>query len=186
MHRLVLASASPRRHALLREHSYEFAAHPVEVDEVMAEFLTVGELVLLNAVKKARAASRFHPSAIVLAADTLVSLDGRTMGKPADYEQAREMLGALSGKVHQVFTGLALTRKADGKNEFGVEVTNVEFRPLTPEAIDEYLRVVDPLDKAGAYAAQEFGEQVIANVDGSWTNVVGLPMERLKGMLAKF
>lgn len=186
MYRLILASASPRRQALLREHGYEFTPHPVDVDEVVEEFLTVGELVLLNAVKKSRAASRFHPSAVVLGADTLVSLEGQALGKPGSMEEARQMLRKLSGHVHQVFTGLSMTRKSDGKSEFAVETTNVRFRPLSDAEIDQYLRLINPLDKAGAYAAQDYGDHVIENVEGSWTNVVGLPMERLKLMLERF
>ncbi|CEF49446.1 unnamed protein product [uncultured bacterium] len=184
--RIVLASASPRRQALLREHGYEFSQHPVDVEEAVVDFLSVAELALLNAVRKSRAAARFHPSAVVVGADTLVSLNGHGMGKPSDLDEARRMLSALSGKVHQVYTGISLTCRSEARSEVAIEVTDVQFRELSAAEIDDYLQLINPLDKAGGYAAQEHGDRIIAKVEGSWTNVVGLPMKRFRQLLLRF
>lgn len=182
---LVLASTSPRRRDLLTAHGYEFVAAPASVVESEAPWLVARELVLLNAARKSAARRRWRPRTVVLGADTLVSLDGQTLGKPRDLAHAAEMLVRLAGQTHRVYTGLCLDHADSGRVVSFVEETRVTFLPLTTDEIAAYHRLIDPLDKAGAYAAQEHGEKIIAAVDGSWSNVMGLPMERLAEVLAR-
>lgn len=185
--RLLLASASPRRRDLLQAAGYRFEVCPAPVNESAASFLTAVECVRLNARLKARAGlppSPGCPPTLVLAADTLVNLGSEALGKPRDMVEAFGMLSRLSGRTHEVFTGVCLW-PTDGSRivEF-VERTAVTFRALDAPAIRAYLARINPLDKAGAYAAQEHGRDIIAAVDGSWTNVLGLPMETLGKLLA--
>lgn len=182
---LVLASASPRRRRLLAEYGYPALIAPTQVEESTDERLSVRELVLLNAQLKSAAQWARHPRAIVLGTDTLVCLDGHALGKPADLHEAAAMLGRLAGRWHEVYSGVCLACPAHGQEVCFVEETRVRFHPLTQDGIAGYLRLIDPLDKAGGYAAQEHGERIIASFEGSWTNVLGLPMERLATVLAE-
>ncbi|MBV9656580.1 MAG: septum formation protein Maf [Verrucomicrobia bacterium] len=190
---LYLASASPRRRDLLGAAGFRFASLAVVVAESHALFLTVPELVLLNARRKGRAALAAHArdlpaDAVIVTADTLVALDGEALGKPRDHDEASGMLQRLAGRTHQVYTGVAFTRPSVGshaQNAAFIERTDVTFRPLDARAIRAYLARIDPLDKAGAYAAQEHGSDIIAATAGSWTNVLGLPMETLTAALAR-
>ncbi len=181
---LVLASASPRRRQLLRESGYTALVIPAQVEESTDERLTVRELVLLNAQLKSAALWSRYPRAVVLGTDTLVCLDGRALGKPANLDAAATMVGSLAGRWHEVYSGVCAALPASGRVVCFVERTRVRFLPLTPEDIAAYLRLIDPLDKAGGYAAQEHGERIIASYEGSWTNVLGLPMERVSEVLA--
>ena len=133
----------------------------------------------------ARARRGWRAGAVILGVDTLVSLDGRTLGKPRDRSDAADMVSRLAGRTHQVYTGVCLDEADTGRRVSFVEETRVTFLPLTAQDIADYHRLIDPLDKAGAYAAQEHGEKIIAAVDGSWSNVIGLPMERLGEVLAR-
>lgn len=183
--RLVLASASPRRRDLLAKAGYDATVAPTAVDESAARWLSVRELVLLNAVRKSVAGGSRNPDAVVLGVDTLVSLDGEALGKPRDRTEAAAMVARLGGRTHQVFTGVALREPARGRTVSFVEETRVTFLPLDAGQITAYHALIDPLDKAGGYAAQEHGERIIARVDGSWTNVLGLPIERFGAVLAR-
>jgi septum formation protein len=182
---LVLASASPRRKRLLIECGYEVEVLPAAVEESTAEWLSVRELVLLNASMKSAALWATRPRAVVLGVDTLVSLDGEALGKPRDLATAAATLARLAGRSHQVYSGVCAALPASGRTVQFVEETTVTFRPLSRSDIAEYLELIDPLDKAGAYAAQEHGDRIIASTQGSWTNVLGLPMERLELELAE-
>ena len=183
---LVLASTSPRRRDLLAAYGYPAKVAPAAVDESEAAWLSVRELTLLNAVRKSRAGRGPFPArAVVLGVDTLVALDGRAFGKPRDRAEAAAMVARLSGRTHQVFTGVALYEPDQGRGTSFVEETRVTFLPLDAGQITAYHALINPLDKAGAYAAQEHGERIIARVEGSWTNVMGLPMERLGEVLAR-
>ena len=179
MNRLILASASPRRRFLLAEYGYDTEVRPTEIEESAAGWLTVPELVLLNARRKGAVFWRARNDAVILGVDTLVSLDGEALGKPADLRAAMAMLTRLSGRTHQVYSGVCLACPAQARLISFVEKTEVNFLPLDAGQIASYLSLIDPLDKAGGYAAQEYGEKIIASVDGSWTNVLGLPMETL-------
>jgi septum formation protein len=183
---LILASSSPRRRDLLEEAGYTFAVVPAEVEELADARLGAEELVRRNAVLKAQEVAVRHPETLVLGSDTLVALDGEPFGKPGDLEEAFAMLTRLVGRTHSVLTGVCLVHLAEGRELLFVEETRVTFRPLGPEQIRHYLGLINPLDKAGSYAAQEHGEFIIERTEGSWTNVVGLPMERLAQALAEF
>ena len=179
MPRLILASASPRRRQLLAEHGYDFTVVPADVEEIAPAHFTPREVVLWNARLKAQAIARQHPGEIVLGVDTLVAFGNRIFGKPRDLDEAFAMVSALNGQTHEVFSGVCLTRVADQKEHTFAEVTRVHFHQLTPAQLRTYLARIGPLDKAGAYAAQEDRGELIAQVEGSFTNVIGLPMEAL-------
>jgi septum formation protein len=176
LHPLVLASGSPRRRKLLEEAGVSFTVVAPEVDEFWPDSDPVQAVEL--AMSKARAVARSRLTGeLVLAADTIVRLRGRVMGKPRDAAEARAMLTALSGAEHTVTTGVAAMLAPDG-DPLTVRVdSRVRLRRLTPEEIDDYVATGSPLDKAGAYAVQDERWNLVEHVDGSVTNVIGLPME---------
>lgn len=180
---LILASASPRRAELLRQLKLEFEVVPSSAKEVFDDHLSPLELCQLNAHRKARAVAKKIPDALVLGADTLVFLSHKIFGKPSDKDQARDMLMQLQGKTHQVVTGVSLIHLRSYSERIFAVSTDVLFRPLTPQQIDEYLAKINPLDKAGAYAIQENGELVVSEISGSFSNVVGLPIEKVQSEL---
>ena len=180
---LILASASPRRVELLRQLSLDFKVVPGNVPEIHHDQLTAGEASQINAYRKARAVAKKFPDALVLAADTLVYLDAALFGKPATLEEAYQMLERLQGRTHQVVTGICLLHLRKHRQAVFAESTAVTFRPLDGVQIRRYLNRVDPLDKAGAYAIQEEGDLIVEKIAGSYTNVVGLPVERLTAVL---
>ena len=183
---LILASASPRRRALLREHGYTFSIEPADVAESAPGHLTPGEIVLGNARAKALAVARKHPEALVLGVDTEVVFEGEVFGKPADMDSAFAMVKRLTGRAHEVHTGVWLRHAATRWERGFVEISRVHFRRLTDAQIRAYHARVGPLDKAGAYAAQDDGGELIERVEGSFTNVIGLPMEALAAALTEF
>jgi len=183
---LILASASPRRRDLLREHGYEFRVVPADVLEIAPSHLTAGELTLRNARAKACAVAGAHPEGIVLGVDTVVAFAGEIFGKPADMDAAFAMAKRLNGCAHEVYSGVWIRHAAARRERGFVEITRVHFRRLTEAQIHAYLARIGPLDKAGAYAAQDDRGECIARVEGSFTNVVGLPMEALAEALKEF
>ena len=180
---IILASNSPRRAELLRQSAIEFQMVPSDVPEIHHEQMTAREISQINAYRKARSVAKRHPDALVLAADTLVSLEAELFGKPATLEAAYEMLERLSGRTHEVVTGVCLLHLRSHRQRIASESTTVTFRPLDAVKIRRYLAKVNPLDKAGAYAIQEAGDEIIERVAGSYSNVVGLPMERVAAEL---
>ena len=184
MSRLILASGSPRRVQLLREARFEPEVLPAQVEELWCNFFTPSELTLFNAFQKAVAVAIKCPDAVVLGADTLVALGSEVFGKPRDFDEARRMLEKLVGKTHDVITGVALVHANVERIITRAVHTAVKFRPLSANEINAYLRIAEPLDKAGAYAAQASPELIIERIDGSFTNVVGLPMEVVHPLLA--
>jgi septum formation protein len=184
--RFILASGSPRRRELLVEAGYEFEVISAPVEEVAHEWLTIREVTIWNAARKAAAVSRNIPEAVVLAADTLVTIDGKILGKPRDLEHAVRILQRLSGRAHEVWTAVRINHAARDRAEGFHEMSRVHFRDLDEEAIHRYLAKIDPLDKAGAYAAQGHGAEIIDRIEGSYSNVVGLPMERTVPVLRAF
>jgi septum formation protein len=182
---LILASASPRRRELLAERGYHFTVVTMPVTETLPPHLTVREAVLLNARSKGAPVAALHPGACIVAADTLVSLEGRALGKPANLREARSMLKMLSGRTHQVFSGVWIEQRNTSSIAAFTEVSHVHFRPISPREIATYTEQVHVLDKAGAYAAQQDPIGLIQSIEGSRTNVIGLPMERLEPMLAQ-
>ena len=166
-HRLILASRSPQRKAILEQLGIQFDVVPADVDEDTDG--DPADVVLRNARRKARAV----PGEMVLGVDTEVYLDGRLFGKPADEREARGFLEQLSGRTHEVFSGLALIR--DGEETGGVARTEVTFRELGAGLIEWYLASGEWRDRAGGYAVQGRGAALIAGIDGDYWNVVGLP-----------
>ena len=181
---IVLASASPRRAALLEEIGMAFETVPGKVGETTADYLSPVELALLNARNKAQAVAVKYPNRLVLGADTVVCLGHKVFGKPASLAVAKSFLKQLQGRSHRVITGVCLTCRQRRRERLFAVDTTVRFRRLTPRQIAEYLQKVNPLDKAGAYAIQEHGEMIVEEISGSYTNVVGLPVERLQEELA--
>lgn len=180
---LILASASPRRADLLRELNLKFRVVVARVEEAASRQLTPRELCLINACRKARAVAEREPDALVLGADTTVCLGARNFGKPRDAAEAFRMLAALQARTHEVLTAVCLLHWRQRRQQVFVDATDVTFRPLTPGQIRAYLRKVHVLDKAGAYGIQEEGHLLVERISGSFSNVVGLPLERLKEAL---
>jgi septum formation protein len=183
---LILASTSPRRKSLLAERGYVFEVCTTEVDEVQDASMDPAQLVTVNARIKAMPVAVLHPACVVLGADTVVALGTKIFGKPTSMSEAVSMLGELNGREHSVFSGVCLVHHATGKESIFVERTSVRFRDLNPEQRLAYLRRINPLDKAGAYAAQDDQGELIGGYEGSFTNVIGLPMEPLGPCLAAF
>ena len=179
--RLVLASASPRRTELLKQAGLTFVVHPAEVDEGRLPGEPPAAFVERVALLKARTVSAEHPSATVLGADTAVVLGDEVFGKPRDEGDAARMLRALSGRSHAVMTGVALV--AAGWTLTRVETTTVWFSQLSPEDIAGYVSSGEPMDKAGAYAIQGLASRFIPRIEGSYTNVVGLPVAAVVEMM---
>lgn len=183
--KIVLASTSPRRKELMTELGIEF-----EVVEPLSDEISVDsdprKRVVENAEVKTRSVAGHYQNALIIGADTVVYIDGIFLGKPTSSEDARNMLGMLSGKTHRVFTGVAILDTGSDSLVSGVEETIVVFRKLTRKEIDDYVASGEPLDKAGAYGIQGAANVFVESIDGSWSNVVGLPFELLRGFLTKF
>ena len=183
---LILASASPRRNELLRELGLAFQVIPGDAEEIASRSMRPADVCQINAYRKARAVAKHYPDAVVLGADTLVSLGQNVFGKPADLNQAFYMLSMLQGQAHEVVTGVCLMHLREHRQRAFAVSTMVKFRPLRTSEIRHYFELVDPLDKAGAYAIQEQGEMIVEAVEGSLSNVIGLPLERLAEELANW
>ncbi len=179
MTRLILASASPRRAALLRQVGFSFEVVEPPLKEKHQEANSPADLVLQLSLKKAESVADTYRDYYVLAADTVVVLDDKILGKPADYKSARLMLENLSGRKHEVFTGVTLINKAAFKRECAVSVTGVWFKKIRIAHLEAYLCSSEPYDKAGAYGIQGKAGLFVSRIEGSYSNVVGLPLELL-------
>ena len=177
---------SPRRRQLLKKAGFEFEIISPPDDEVSHAWFTIRELTVWNATRKALRIAQARPDAVVLAADTLVTIDGRVLGKPVDIQDAVRILRLLSGRTHEVWTAVCIRHAARGTAHSFHEISRVHFRELSEQAIRGYLTKVNPLDKAGAYAAQGHGSEIIERIEGSYSNVVGLPMEETARALRAF
>ncbi|MAE32533.1 MAG: septum formation protein Maf [Verrucomicrobiales bacterium] len=177
---VILASSSPRRSELLTSMDIEFEVVPSHAEEIMEGCDFIPDLCETNAGAKAEPIAELHPECLVIAADTLVYLEDELFGKPTHVDDAARMLTRLQGRTHQVATGVSLIYHNDEINKAFSVITNVTFLPLGKGQIDEYLAEIDPLDKAGGYAIQQDKHKIIKRVSGSVSNVVGLPVERLK------
>lgn len=186
MNTLLLASSSPRRIELLAAAGFEFETLSPRAAERTDFDLTLRELTASNAVRKGMSVARTYPDNVVLAADTLVALDGEIIGKPSDLDDARKILRRLCGETHEVCSTVMICHRAARKSTMFHELSRVRFRRLSDRQIDDYLAKINPLDKAGAYAAQGSGAEIIVQIEGSFTNVVGLPMEKTIAALAAF
>lgn len=177
--RIILASRSPRRAALLRQIGLEFDCVASNVDETVDDALTPEEHVLKLSYQKARVVAGAIDDGIIIGADTVVALDGRTLGKPTDAAEAKQMLRTLSGREHKVYTGFTLIEKPSQKVISEFEVTSVKFRILEEDEIDKYIASGSPLDKAGAYGIQDdFGAVFVERICGCYYTVVGFPLTR--------
>jgi septum formation protein len=183
MTRLVLASASPRRRELLAAAGFDFDIDAAEVDETPTEGEHPSTYVVRIARLKAEAVASRHPDRPVLGADTAVVVGNQMFGKPLDAQDASRMLTALSARAHDVLTGVALAHRGQIYAEF--EQTTVWMAKLTPEEIAWYVATGEPMDKAGAYAVQGLASRFIPRIEGSYTNVVGLPIARVVQLLGR-
>lgn len=182
---VVLASASPRRRELLCLLFDEFRVVPSEFDESDVPLeLGSAEHVVHSSLMKARDVAAKHSESLVIAADTVVVVDGTILGKPIDAEDAARMLRLLGGRVHQVYTGVSVA--ANGIERSGFECTDVTFRELDDDIIARYIATGEPMDKAGAYAIQGKGSVLIKGISGCYFNVVGLPIYLLSRLLEEF
>lgn len=181
--RLVLASSSPRRKQLLEEIGLKFDIFPADIDEDIKKGESPEEHTLRLAEKKAKTAAKKVKDSWVIGADTIVFIDNRILGKPSDIHEAREMLLLLSGRYHKVATAFCFFNSATGDNIKRVAESMVKIKNLTNKEIEDYLKTGEPLGKAGAYAVQGIGGFMVEKIEGSYTNVVGLPMEEFQKVL---
>jgi len=177
-----LASASPRRRELLEGLGFRFGVRPAKIDESTRSGESARDYVLRLAVEKARWISAQSPEAIVLGADTAVVLDGEILGKPGGEAEAIRILRMLSGKSHTVLTAIAVCGPME---DAAVVSTRVQFRSLLDEEIDWYVKTQEPFDKAGGYAIQGIGSFLVQEIEGSFSNVVGLPLSETLQMLGR-
>jgi septum formation protein len=187
--KLILASASPRRAEILRNAGVEFAVQPAHVDETPLPGEAAAAYVQRLAAAKARAAAKSLDAsagrAVIVGADTVVVAGGQILGKPTDANDARRMLGLLSGRDHDVLTGLMFISIPDGVETAHLESTRVSLLPLSDEDIEDYLLTGEPFDKAGAYGIQGIGGRFISRIEGCYFNVMGLPISRVWRVLAR-
>lgn len=182
--KLILASASPRRAAILQNARIAFERRPAAIDETPLPGESPEACAIRLAEEKARQVARgVAGPAIVVGADTIVVLDGEVMGKPASEEEARGMLRRLSGRTHTVVTGVVALRLPDGAIRPAAETTAVTFAALSGREIDAYVSTGEPMDKAGAYGIQGYAGRFIPRIEGCYFNVVGLPLARLRTLL---
>ena len=188
---LILASGSPRRQELIRLLGLPVEVVPSNVDEDTPEDWTPRQIVEGLSLRKAlsvkeQLSGQSSADSIVVGSDTIVVLDREVMGKPRDAEDAMRMLGLLSGRTHEVYTGVTCVRESDGETVTSHRVTHVRMRALTAEQISRYVATGEPNDKAGAYGIQEIGSLLVESIDGCYFNVVGLPVSLLSEMLETY
>lgn len=183
--KIILASASPRRKELMALAGIPFEARPVDADETILCCTPPEGAVMMLATRKAQLAAEHFPDDLIIGADTIVAVGKHIYGKPDTSEEAFEMLSALSGKTHQVFTGVCIYTKSGHRNAFCTR-TDVTFFPLSEEEIRAYIATGEPMDKADAYGIQGKGALLVEKIDGDYYNVVGLPISRLVRELKSF
>lgn len=181
---MVLASSSPRRRELLKQIGVRFTTDVADIDETPKADESPADYVARLALEKARTVAARHNGDVVLGSDTTVVLHNRILGKPENNEDARQMLALLSGNSHQVMTAVALVRGSEEKTE--TVITDVRFCELSAEQIDEYIATGEPADKAGGYGIQGLGAVLVASINGSYSNVVGLPLTETAALLRQF
>jgi septum formation protein len=177
--KIILASTSPRRKELLEQIGLEFTIQPSDYEEDMTLSMTPSDLVVYLAKGKATPVAAKNPEAIVVGADTIVAFKDQVLGKPKSAEEAAQTLRLLSGQKNQIITGLCVTCTATGQTLTYTSVTDVYMRDITDQEIDNYVASGQPLDKAGSYAVQDHGGVFIDRVDGDYSAVVGVPLNKL-------
>jgi septum formation protein len=183
--RVVLASASPRRHELLGMIGIAHEVDPADIDESVRAGESDTDYALRVATEKGVAVAARHPDALVIAADTIVVVDGRIFGKPVDGADACRMLRVLSGRTHVVHTAVAVVRDAGRRVESEVESTRVTFRELDDSEVAAYVATGEPMDKAGAYGIQGYGATIVERVEGDYFTVMGLALRQLVSLLER-
>lgn len=186
MTKIILASSSPRRQELLRQLAIPFTVRAVPVDENIEGDMPPGLLVENLALRKARAVAGELEEGLVIGSDTVVVLDNRVLGKPRSRKEALQMLENLRGRVHEVYTGLALVDAGSGRSVTAHECTKVHFRKPARHELEAYVDSGEPMDKAGAYGIQGLGAVFVSGIKGCYYNVVGLPVAKLVEMLGEF
>ena len=174
---IILASASPRRSELMTLAGFRFDVICADIDEIVPEKALPQEVVMSLALQKAQAVAKDHRKSAVVGSDTVVALDGKILGKPRSESEAAEMLRSLSGRIHKVFTGVAIICGEKVTSFF--EETEVEFYPLTDQEILDYVATGEPMDKAGAYGIQGRGAVLVKRINGDYFNVMGLPISKV-------
>lgn len=186
-YKFILASASPRRKELLSIYVKDFKIMPADIDETVPENIALKDAPLYIAKEKAAAVfNKLNEDEIIITADTIVLLDNKIYGKPKDKLDAYNMIKTLSGRTHQVITGVCCYSKDKQINIEFSDVTNVSFTDIRDEVIEKYLENAEYIDKAGAYAVQGLASMFVEKIEGSYDNVVGLPMGRLARNLIKY
>ncbi len=186
-YKFILASASPRRKELLSIYVKDFKIMPADIDETVPDNIALEDAPLYTAKEKAAAVfNKLNEDEIIITADTIVMLDNKIYGKPKDKLDAYNMIKTLSGKTHQVITGVCCYNKDKQINIEFSDVTNVSFTDISDEIIEKYLENAEYIDKAGAYAVQGLASMFVEKIEGSYDNVVGLPMGRLARNLIKY
>lgn len=183
---IILASASPRRHELLKALGLNFVIDSADVEESVEGGLAPGQVVEALALKKARAVAQKYSKGLIIGADTIVVLDHGILGKPLDHQEALSMLMALQGREHKVYSGVAVIDAGSGRTLKGSEVTRVVFRAISQEEAERYAASEEPMGKAGSYAIQGRGAVFVKEIQGDYFNVVGLPLFLLAGLLKGF
>ena len=186
MKKIILASSSPRRKELLEKIGLKFEVEPGDCEEIVYTDLETHEMVRKLSREKAEAVARKHRSSVVIAADTVVLIDDKILGKPKSPTEAKKMLRALSGKSHVVITGFTIIDASERRILSKAVETKVYIRELNPEEIDAYVESGEPLDKAGAYGIQGLGAVIVEKIEGDYYNVVGLPLSSLAESLKEF
>jgi septum formation protein len=185
-YRIILASSSPRRRELLRNLGFAFDVIQPSADETVSENETPEDFALRVSAEKAWSVSgSLGEGAVVIGADTIVVVDGEMLGKPEDCEEASSMLRKLSGKEHHVYTAFSIVRPKDEILHSEIVDTSVRVKPLAASEIEGYIKTGEPMDKAGAYGIQGIGSFMVRGIEGSYSNVVGLPVEELLAALKK-
>lgn len=186
MERIVLASGSPRRREIMEKYNIDLIVEKSNVDENINRGETPEQVSMTLSLIKALDVSNRFPKDIVIGADTIVVVDGKILGKPKGKEDAYDMLNILSGRIHEVITGVALIKADMNIKIIDYEKTRVKFRKLTDDMIYRYIGTNEPFDKAGAYAIQGVGQILVENIDGCFFNVVGLPLTKIDKLLSKY
>ena len=182
--KLFLASKSPRRIELLKQIHPDFSVEPAKGDEIVPEGATPAETVMALAKAKAEEIAARHPQDLGIGSDTIVAVDDQILGKPKSHDHCVEMIRSLSGRRHQVYTGVALA--LEGKTECFYDVTEVEFYPLSEEEIQWYASLEEPYDKAGGYGIQGKGSLLVKGIHGDYFNVMGFPVALCARKIRKY
>ena len=183
---IILASASPRRKEILENTNVKFKIMASSIEELRLEGESPCQMVMRLAFEKGIDIASRQKSDLVISADTIVVLDNTVLGKPKDEIEARKMITSLSGRTHQVITGISLINLDNNKKIIDYVISNVKFKNLSEEDINDYIRTKESLDKAGAYGIQGYGALLVKEIQGDYFNIGGLPISRLSDLLKKY